>query len=153
MNSLKLPEITLLGIKLPFQTTNENGQSMKDCGALWQQFETNDTVSKIPNKLNEQVYAVYYGYQGDHTQPYSYFIGCPVEESSEVPDGLEKLHIPQDSYLKKTASGKMPDCVANAWLEIWKSELNRSYHFDFEIYDHRSQNWDQSEVDIYLSVK
>ncbi|WPR77149.1 GyrI-like domain-containing protein [Algoriphagus sp. NG3] len=152
MNSLKLPEFTLMGIMLP-ETTNENEQAMKDCGALWQRFEKESIYSQIPDKISDEVYAVYYAYQGDHTQPYSYFIGCKVADTAETPSGLHKIQIPEDTYLKNTASGKMPDCVANAWREIWKSDLDRAYHYDFEVYDQRSQNWEAAEVDIFLSMK
>ncbi|UZD23629.1 GyrI-like domain-containing protein [Algoriphagus halophytocola] len=153
MKKLSLPKITLLGIKLPSKTTNRNEQAMQDCGALWQRFEQEKVYAAIPTKLREEVYAVYFDYEGDHTAPYSYFIGCPVEDSTSCPPGLETLTIPADSFLKLTARGKMPDCVANAWREIWKSDYGRSYHFDFEIYDQRSQDWSNAEVDIYLSAE
>lgn len=29
----------------------------------------------------------------------------------------------------------MPDCVANAWRDIWAGNLERTYQTDFEIYD------------------
>ncbi len=45
----------------------------------------------------------------------------------------------------------MPDCIIHSWKEIRASDINRSYRFDFEIYDERSHNWEQAEIDIYLS--
>ncbi len=47
----------------------------------------------------------------------------------------------------------MPGCIAEAWQNIWKAGLNRNFGFDFEKYDERSLNWENAEVDIYLSVK
>ena len=47
----------------------------------------------IPNKLTGEILAVYHQYEGDHTKPFSYFIGCKVKADTEVPPGLETLTI------------------------------------------------------------
>ena len=152
MDTLTIEEIYLAGISLPFKTTNENGQSVTDCGSLWQKFEKEDCVSQIPGKLDGSVYAVYHEYEGDHTKPFSYFIGCRVEPAITLPDGMVTLRIPAGNYKKITARGKMPDCIAGAWKEIWNSSLQRKFTTDFEVYDERSKDWQDAEVDIYLSV-
>lgn len=151
-NINKVDRITLIGLKLPSKTTNENNQSMKDCGELWTRFEKEEVFKKIPNKLSEEVLAVYHDYEGDHTQPFSYFIGCKVEEGTELPDGLRSLTIPAGNYQKVTAKGEMPNCIAEKWREIWESDIPRIYKTDYEVYDERSQDWSNAEVDIYLSV-
>lgn len=151
-NELKVETITLMGLKLPSKTTNENNQSMEDCGELWARFEKEEIFLKIPNRLSDEVLAVYYDYEGDHTEPFSYFIGCKVEEGTELPDDLNSLTIAAGKYQKVTAKGQMPDCIANKWREIWDSDIPRAYNTDFEVYDKRSQDWNDAEVDIYLSV-
>lgn len=153
MNTSKLDSISLIGLKLPSKTTNKNGQSLKDCGELWTQFEKQEVFSKIPNKLSDEVLAVYYEYEGDHTRPFSYFIGCKVGEETRVPDDLDKLTIPTGNYQKVIAKGEMPNCISDKWREIWESDIPRAYQANFEVYDKRSQNWDDAGVDIYLSVK
>ena len=85
--------------------------------------------------------------------PFSYFIGCKVKSGSETPQGLESLIIPKATYQKIKAKGKMPDCVANAWKEIWSSDIPRAYQADFEVYDEKSRDWNNAEVTIFLSVK
>jgi predicted transcriptional regulator YdeE len=148
----KFEDIKLIGLALPSKTTNENGQSNIDCGNLWQKFENKDYFSKIPGKISDAIYAVYYEYEGDHTQPFSYFIGCRVKNNTPVSEGLDTLTIPGGSYQKAVAKGKMPDCIADTWQEIWKSDLSRSYRTDFEVYDERSRDWNDAEVDIFISV-
>ena len=118
---MKIEPSTLVGLKLPSKTTNENNQSMRDCGDLWTQFEKQEIFSKIPNRLSDEVLAVYYDYEGDHTKPFSYFIGCKVEEGSDVPDDLDCITIPAGNYQKVTAKGDMPGCIAEKWQEIWSS--------------------------------
>lgn len=130
-----MEKITLIGLKLPLKTTNENNQSMKDCGELWSRFETEEIAKKIPNKLSDEVFAVYFDYEGDYTQPFSYFIGCKVQEGTELPVDLDKLTIPAGRYQKVTATGELPVCIADKWREIWDSDIPRAYITDFEIYD------------------
>jgi len=149
----RIKEFRLIGLSLKTKTTNENGQSAIDCGSLWQQFEKGNYAEKIPGKLSNEIFAVYYNYEGDHAKPFSYFIGCKVKESTEIPDGLNSLIIPAGVYEKIIAKGKMPDCVADAWKNIWRSNSSRAYNTDFEVYGERSKNWNDAEVDIFISVK
>ncbi|MGQ2982462.1 GyrI-like domain-containing protein [Flavobacterium sp.] len=144
--------LTLIGLKLGYKTTNKNEKAMEDCGALWQEYMGGFVPNKIPNKLNGDTYAVYFDYDGDHTDPYSYFIGCPVEDGTEVPTGLDSIIIPLQKYEMVTAKGKMPDCVAEAWCDIWQRDIDRAYGYDFEIY-RGNMDWNNAEVEIYLSVK
>ncbi|MEZ0005065.1 putative transcriptional regulator YdeE [Flavobacterium sp. 28YEA47A] len=145
----------LIGIQLDKKTTNKDGQAAIDCGSLWQQFETEKRYGQIENKIGNEIYAVYFDYDGDHTQPYSYFIGCKVAEGTLVPEGFKSLKIPAQTYTQKVAKGVMPACIGEAWREIWKedAELNRAYQYDFEVYDERCADWNNAEVDIFLSVK
>lgn len=152
MNKVKREAIHLIGIKLKKKTFNAGGQSMIDCGSLWQEFEKRNITGQIPDALGDEVFAVYYDYEGDHTKPFSYFIGRPVEKNAQRPDGLDELFIPESMFRRIEAKGKMPDCVAGAWRQIWQSDTERAYRYDFEIYDHRSRNWEDAEVDIFLSV-
>ncbi len=141
----------LIGLKLNGKTTNENGQSGVDCGNLWQQFERDNFADRIPGKLSDEVYAVYFDYDGDHTQPFSYFIGCKVKIHAEAPQGMSSLIVPAGNFSKVIAKGTMPDCVADSWKNIWDSETDRTYEYDFEVYDQRSKDWNNAEVDIFVS--
>lgn len=152
MSKTAIEAFKLIGLALKTKTTNENGQAGIDCGSLWQQFETGNYASLIPGKLSEEIFAVYHNYEGDHTKPYSYFIGCKVKNDAEAPEGMDALLIAGGNYEKLSAKGKMPDCIANAWKEIWNSSMSRAYEADFEVYDERSNNWNDAEVDIFISV-
>jgi len=146
-----LNEIKLIGLDLGRTTTNENGQSSIDGGNLWQKFEKGNYADKVPNKAGDEIYAVCYGYEDDHTEPFRYFIGCRVGGNGEVPEDMNRLTIPAGTFQKITAKGKMPDCIINAWKEIWKSGIQRAYKFGFEVYDERCKDWSDAEIDIYLS--
>lgn len=152
MQYIKRQPIHLMGLALDKKTHNTNGQSAIDCGNLWQEFEKRKISSQIPNPLDGEIFAVYYNYEGDHTKPYSYFIGCKVQQDTEAPEGLDCLTIPESTYQRIEAKGKMPDCVAAAWMNIWNADLPRAYQYDFEVYDDRSRDWQQVVVDIFLST-
>src|SRR5690606_33801202 len=106
----------------------------------------------IPNKVSDDIYAVYFDYDKDETQPFSYLIGCRVSENSDEPDNLTKLDIPAQTYMKVTAKGVMTDCITDEWKKIWSSKIKRKFGFDFEIYDKRSRDWSNAEVDIFISI-
>lgn len=143
----------LLGLSLRNKTSNENGQSGIDCGNLWQKFKIENYFEKIPGKLSNDIYAVYHNYEGDHTMPFSYFIGCMVMADLNVTDGFDSLTIPGGKYQIFKANGEMPSCVARTWEHIWTSDIPRAYQTDFEIYGEKSTNWSNAEIDIFISVK
>jgi predicted transcriptional regulator YdeE len=153
MENISLDQINLIGISLNSKTTNQNGQSGKDCGSLWKKFESEKIAERIPNKVNNDIYAVYHDYEGDHSQPFAFFIGCVVNSTNEVPAGMHQLNISAGQYQKIVAKGKMPDCVMKAWQEIWESGINRAYTADFEIYSEQSQDSENAEVDLFISTK
>ncbi len=96
---------------------------------------------------------MYHNYEGDHTRPYSYFIGCRVMAGSSVPEGMDSLTIEKAGCQKFIAKGRMPDCVGNGWMEIWKMDIDRAYIADFEVYDERSKDWNNAVVEIFIGVK
>ena len=151
MEKQRIGGFKLVGLELDKKTTNENGQSNFDCGNLWQKFETENFIERIPNKLSDEIYAVYFDYEDDHTKPFSYFIGCMVELDTPIPNDMKAMIIPGDNYVKIISKGKMPGCVANSWKEIWSSKIDRAYKYDFEIYDERSKDWSNAEVEIFVS--
>ena len=53
--------------------------------------------------------------------------------------------------------GPLPQVIPAAWQRIFQLEsdgkLRRAYRSDFEIYDQRSQDPADAQVDIYLGLK
>jgi len=65
MEKMSRDGMQLIGIALPHKTFNANGQSAIDCGNHWMAFEKENVFNRIPGKVNNNVYAVYYDYDGD----------------------------------------------------------------------------------------
>lgn len=152
MHKLKIPGFKLIGLALGKKTTNDGGQSNADCGSLWQKFEAEKIRDQIPDKSDDEIYALYFDYEGDHTKPFSYFIGCKVKDSTRTPEGMVGVIIPKQNYIKVIARGELPYCIADSWKEIWNSNIDRAYGYDFEIYDERSKDWSDARVDIFIST-
>ncbi len=149
---MKTSGFKLIGIRLDGKTTNHQQQSAHDCGALWQQFERDNVFDRIPGKVSDAVYGVYHDYDSDENGPFAYFIGCKTAPDAQAPEGLYELLIPEQTYRLFQARGKMTGCITAVWEEIWRSGISRSFGYDFEVYDERSLDWSDAEVDVYLSV-
>ena len=152
MEKIKNDAFKLIELSLGGKMTNQNGQSGIDCGNLWQKFEKGNFSERIPDRLNNEIYAVYFNYEGDYTQLFSYFIGCKVKNDTIITQGMTHMSIPSGNFTKVVAKGKMPDCVANSWNDISNSNTERSYNYDYEVYGERSRDWNDAEVDIFVLV-
>jgi len=141
-------------IGISIRTTNENGQSGEDIEQLWGKFWGEDIQNKIPNKVSDDIYAVYTDYESDHTKPYTTIIGLPVSSLEVIPEGFTGITIEKDIYQKFVSKGKMPAAILNTWMEIWQSKtLNRAYRADFTVHGKKYYNGDNAEVETFISVK
>ena len=153
MNYITVNKATKKIIGIQLRTTNENFQCMQDIPQLWQKFFAENIQAKIPNKINDNLLAVYNEYESDYTKPYSYLIGCEVSSLDNLPEGMIAIDIPAAQYAVFTAKGKLPDAIGATWHEIWNTDLNRTYLTDFEIYNEKSANPENGEVEIFISIK
>lgn len=136
------------------RTTNHEEQALTDIQALWGRFMSEGVMSKIPNLIGSEVYSIYTEYEGDFTKPYTTVLACEVSSLDEIPEGMKGLEIGGGDYVKFLAKGNLNEgAVGNAWMEIWKSGVNRRYTTDFEVYGAKSQNREDAEVDIFVAVK
>ena len=140
-------------IGLAVRTTNANYQSAKDIPALWERFFAENTLERIPDKVESTIYCLYTDYEKDHTAPYTTIIGCKVKNLNNIPAGLVGKQVTGGDYMKFTARGKAADKVVfNAWMEIWNSGIRRAYTTDIEVWGEKSQDPDQAEIDILVAV-
>ncbi len=138
-------------IGLELQTNNE------DCSlaipARKEKFFQENTLEKIPNKINQEIMTLYTDYEGDHTKPYSWLLGCEVSSLDEVPPGLVGKIIPESKYAVYTSVGEFPHGLIAVGQEIWKSSLNRSYTNDFEVYPSNFDPQRHPEVKVYIAIE
>ena len=135
-------------------TTNANGQSAENLGKLWGRLFEENISAKIPNKVSDEIYAVYTDYESNYLGKYTTIIGQKVESLDTVPENLMAREFPNENFQKFVAKGEMPNAVVEVWKEIWQKDeqLGRKYTYDYEIYGEKSQNGNESEVEIFIAV-
>ena len=153
------PEFTVIGIKV---RTN-NAQEMTGKGVIashWDRFFKDGILEKIPNKADSTIYAVYTNYASDRNGDYDLVLGAKVKNASSIPPGMVAVIVPSGKYAVLTsAKGPVGKVVATEWQEIWRledqSQLSgkRAYKTDFELYDERSRDPQNSQVDIYIGIQ
>ncbi|PIE50950.1 MAG: AraC family transcriptional regulator [Flavobacteriales bacterium] len=152
MDKTNIEAFAVIGIAV--RTTNENGQSAKDIETLWNKLMSEGILDKIPNKIDNTIYAIYTEYEGDYTQPYTTILGCKVENTAIIPNGMVAKTIEGGNYTKFIAKGDLTKgAVYEEWSKIWNADLDRLYTTDFEIYGEKAQNPTDAEVEILVAVK
>jgi predicted transcriptional regulator YdeE len=118
-----------------------------------ERFFKENILAKIPNKVNCNILALYTDYEGDHTKPYSWILGCEVSSLDEVPAALVGKEIPASKYAIFTTQGAFPEGLIAAWEAVWQSNLPRSYTSDFEIYPSDFDPQINPQVKVYIAIE
>lgn len=142
---------TIVGISTI--TTNADGRSASDIGALWQKFYSEEVMNKVPHKLSSDIYAVYTDYETNYTGNYTIILGLR-STASVAPEGLIIRKFTGGRFVRFIAKGDMPASLIGTWQQIWADDehLSRRYDYDFEVYGDKSNAGADSEIDIYVSV-
>lgn len=142
-------------IGLSTKTSNQNGEASPAITALWSEFIASNLLEKIPQAIDSDIVCIYTDYESDYTGTYTCLLGMKVSSLDSVPEGLVGRHFEGGLFQTVVAQGELPESLVRKWKEIWDNDakLNRAYTYDFEIYDERARNGENSEVHIYLSIK
>ena len=157
----QLPEITLVGLTARTNNKNEMNLETSKIGELAGSYRGNQIANNIQHRANPGVtYAVYTDFESDENGDYTYFIGETVDslENQDLSQ-FKTITIPKSGYQKFTTEpGKMPDVVISAWQKIWAMKENdfggrRKYIADFEVYDERAADPNNTIIDIYIGIE
>jgi predicted transcriptional regulator YdeE len=153
------PQFSVIGI----QVRTSNAKEMAGGGTIprqWERFFKEGIADKIPNKVDSTIYAIYTNYASDHNGEYDFIIGIKVSSVSNVPPGMVAKQVPSWRFAVITsAKGPVAQVVPQAWQRVYSLDDNkqlggaRAYKADFELYDQRSQNPQDSQVDLYVGLK
>lgn len=135
-------------------TSNQDGKAAADIGTLWGRFISENLLEKIPNQTDPDIVCVYTDYEKDHTGKYTCILGLKVHSLDAIPEGLIGRSFDGGKFQSFLASGELPQAVVDTWKEIWAQDnsLNRSYTYDYEVYDERSRKGNDSEVAIFIAT-
>ena len=155
----ELPAIQLVGIKV---RTNNDLEIELDTANIGNTVA--DYFASIPETIPARktpgtTYCAYTEYESDENGDYTFFIGEAVTAFDAIPDHLTTLSIPAQTYTRfTTEAGAMPEIVIRAWVDIWQMTPKtlggeRSYRTDFEIYDERAADPNNTVVDLYIGIE
>ncbi|OGT54024.1 MAG: transcriptional regulator [Gammaproteobacteria bacterium RIFCSPHIGHO2_12_FULL_41_15] len=157
----QLPKITLVGLTTRTNNKNEMNPRTSKIGALAGLYWGNQVANSIQHRAKPEVtYAVYTDFESNEHGDYTYFIGEAIDSLQD--QDLEKfktMTIQASNYQKfTTESGKMPEVVISAWQEVWAMKENdfggkRKYVADFEVYDERAIDPNNTVIDIYIGIE
>ncbi len=152
-------EFSVIGI----QVRTSNAKEMTGGGAIpkqWASFFKDRIADKIPNKVDSAIYAVYTNYASDYNGEYDFIIGMKVSSVADVPPGMVAKTVPEGrNAVITSAKGPAAQVVPKAWQKIYDLDDHkqlggaRAYKTDFELYDQRSQNPQDAQVDLCIGLK
>ncbi|OMF37311.1 AraC family transcriptional regulator [Paenibacillus sp. FSL H8-0548] len=157
--SIVKPEVSLIGVAVRTTNAEEAGPSGR-LAALWDTYFASGIAEQIGASNAHLIYALYTDYESDASGAYTVLIGHERGDNAtlQVPTGMEQALIPESKFIVfKTRKGPVYEVVLEAWGEIWAffehSSIERAYTGDYELYDGRSFNPADAEVDIHIAIK
>jgi predicted transcriptional regulator YdeE len=131
-----------------------NAKAFKEIPLHWKAFFENQILSQIPDKINDDIYAVYTKYDkvpqsadDIYSLGYTFIIGAAVSRTDRLPSTLVSTIVPATKRAVFPIEPGKPDLVAAEWQKIWQmQELQRAFEPDYE---HYSANGD---IDILVSL-
>jgi predicted transcriptional regulator YdeE len=159
--TLKAQNIELDGFSvIGTEVRTNNTEAGKVIPRQWDRFFKEGLSARIPNRTDSNIVVVYSNYASDHRGDFDYLIGARVQDGSKPPTGMTLKVVPKARYaVLTTAQGPVGKVVSEAWQKIWTLEDSgglagrRTYKADFEVYDQRSRDPNNSQVDIYIGVE
>ncbi|MDR1882950.1 MAG: GyrI-like domain-containing protein [Prevotella sp.] len=149
---ITLGKFTVVGISV--RTTNQDYKSQDDIAKLWEIFLRNGYLQSMP-KVSDDIYCIYTDYESDYTGEYTAVLGYRVPDVESIPTNLSLAikEIPESKYYKYISAGELPYAVGKTWAHIWKSDINRGYLADFDVYGEEARDPANAKIATFLSVK
>jgi predicted transcriptional regulator YdeE len=137
----------IVGISV--RTSNQNGRSKSDIDELWFKFMDDNLIKQIPDRVSDDVYCVYTDYETDHTGEYTAVLGCKVNALTNTNNNFTTVSISAGKYQVYSLKSKLSEVISAAWQQIWKSDINRKYTADFDLY---SSGANENGMKISLAI-
>jgi predicted transcriptional regulator YdeE len=145
-----------------YQVRTNNASEMNghgEIGKLWQRYFQENLSAQIPNRTDNELIVVYSDYASDEKGDYNYLLGARVLSVDHLPAGMTFKKIAPGPYaVLTTAQGPLVDVLQSEWKKIWTmqpAELGgkRAFLTDYEVYDARSANPQQAQVEIHIGLQ
>jgi predicted transcriptional regulator YdeE len=150
------PGFKVIGITI--RTTNIDAINHGSIQKLWQRFFMESIPSRIPNKIDNAIIALYYDFENDKNGHYNLLLGSRVSSIDEIPEGMVAQRVPEQKRIVFISGlGATSHIGIDLWQKIWvledQNKITRSYIADYELYDERSQNPEKAQMTIHIGIK
>ncbi|MGQ5522391.1 GyrI-like domain-containing protein [Chitinimonas sp. PSY-7] len=136
---LAAPSFCVTGMRVRTLNENELKPELARIPGLWHEVLSSGLLTSTNS---ESVFAVYSGYESDHTGAYDLTVGTQSLAADQ--QSLVTTEVPTNDYLLFEAHAESAEAlhsaVFTAWQQVWQffstdTEWRRSYSADFERYD------------------
>lgn len=143
-------EMIVVGYAVRTTNAEEMDQARARLPALWQRAGAPGAFAHVPNRVDENLYAVLTDYESDHHGAYTQIVGTAVRTVPRLPEGMVAVRVPAATTVRLEVRGPMPQALAEAWQQVWKHTESggtpaRAFTTDLEVHH-------PGGVDIYLAV-
>lgn len=147
-------EFMVMGLSV--KTSNEENEKNNVIGRVWEEYllrRPEISWKKKPH-MDLGVCEII----EDLEDEFNYICCTEVEAPEPVPEGMVAERVPASKYAVFTHRGPADklgdtyDYILGRWLPNSDFEINKSGH-DFELYDERFTNGEDSEMEIYIPIK
>jgi predicted transcriptional regulator YdeE len=152
MNSHSHPSFEVSGYVVTIPNPQQAQTVIKEA---WHKFMQEGLVKQVEHKAYPGVHAVYYNYHdldNPNKKGYDVLLGFITETGAKQTNPeFKTIIIPEQTYMYSEISGEFDKILASEWEKINqlpKSEVNRSYGFDLEMYSE-----DYKTATLAVSVK
>lgn len=152
-------EMVVVGIAVRTCNRDEEQQDTSKIPGLWAQFFGQQVTEKVSHKAGEgHTLELYTDYDGDEHDAYTVVLGFRVTSAGDHSRDLVVRTIPAGKYAVFTSErGSVAHVVRQAWREIWSLDAeqlggSRTFIADYEVFDERSNDPEDAEVDIFVAV-
>lgn len=86
-------------IGIAMRTTNVAAIEQGTIQNLWNTFFAEQVSTRIPNKVDDAIVALYYDYETARNGEYTLLIGARVSSLDDIPAGMVGLEVPEEKEL------------------------------------------------------
>jgi predicted transcriptional regulator YdeE len=158
MVTLHIDSFTVIGV----EARTSNAREMSEdgvIGKLWARLQNENLLTRIPNRVDPRVVALYADYESDKNGAYTYLLGAKVSSANDIPPGMVSRKVESGTYAMFQAQGRPPaQMTIDLWKQIWSLEeaqqIHRAYKTDFEVhYGGSADDPANAHVAIYIGLK
>ncbi|MDA0637577.1 effector binding domain-containing protein [Nonomuraea sp. MCN248] len=143
-------EMIVVGFVVRTTNAEEMDPARARLPVLWRRAGGPGAFAHVPNRVDENLYAVLTDYESDHHGAFTQIVGTAVRTVPRLPEGMVAVRVPAATVIKVEARGPMPQGLAEAWQQVWKHTESggtpaRAFTTDVEV--HHPEG-----VDLYIAV-